>query len=40
MMSYIDLNARKEVNDAIINIRAKGVRQIVDTVNSSIKKRR
>ena len=39
-MSYIDPNARKAVNDAIVNTGAKGVGQIVDTANSSVEKRR
>jgi DNA-nicking Smr family endonuclease len=39
-MSYINLNAWKAVNDAIVNTGAKGVRQIVSTANSSVKKRR
>jgi hypothetical protein len=36
MMSYIDPNARKAVNDAIVNTGAKGVGQIVGTANSSV----
>jgi hypothetical protein len=38
-MSYIDPNAGKAVNNAIVNTGAKGVGQIVDTANSSVEKR-
>jgi hypothetical protein len=37
-MSGADTNARREVNNAIVNTGSKG--QIVDTHNSSIEKRR
>jgi hypothetical protein len=39
-MSYIDPNARKAVNDAIVSTGAKGVGLIVDTASSSVEKRR
>jgi hypothetical protein len=39
-MSYISDDAWKEVNNALINTGAAGVRQIIDTGNSSIKRRR
>lgn len=39
-MSGIDPNARKEVNDALIDSGAATVGQMVDTANSSIEKRR
>jgi hypothetical protein len=39
-MSYINFNAQKAVNNAIVNTKAKGVKQIVNTVNSFVKKRR
>jgi hypothetical protein len=39
-MSGTDHNARKAVNDALINAGSAGVGQIVDTANSSVEKRR
>jgi hypothetical protein len=36
-MSSIDPNARKDVNDAIINAGSAAVGQMIDTANSSLK---
>ncbi|PCH06957.1 Hypothetical protein PENO1_014370 [Penicillium occitanis (nom. inval.)] len=39
-MSSIDPNARKDVNDVIINAGSAAVGQMIDTANSSVEKRR